>query len=136
VGNFSRDPNTRAADAASKHYVAVRMQQAVPVLDADWNLLEDIRRREFETMGSWIIGDGVPSGNDGFNIVASGNPNDFTIRGGLRIVGGKLTFNDADTSYSTQPNFTNLNLIPPLTALVSITGSSPVMTTKGELIES
>lgn len=119
MGNFSRDPNTQAADAAAKHYVAVRMQQAVPVLDADWNLLEDIRRREFETMGSWFIGDGVPAGNDGFNIIASGNPNDFTIRAGLCIVGGKLTLNDADTSYATQPNFTNPNLTPPLTPLTT-----------------
>jgi Family of unknown function (DUF6519) len=119
MGNYSRDPDARAADAAAKHYVAVRLQQAVPVLDADWNLLEDLRRRELETVAASFIGDGVPAGSDGFHILASANANDFLIRGGLCIVGGKLVVNDADTSYATQPNFGNARLVPPLAALTT-----------------
>jgi hypothetical protein len=119
MGNFSRDPGQRAQDAAAKRYVSVRLQQGVPILDADWNLLEDLRRRETETIATWFIGDGVPVGSDGFHILASGQPNDFTIRGGLCIVGGKLVVNDADTSYATQPNAANSSLVPPLPALAA-----------------
>ena len=39
MGNFSRDtfdPN--------KNYVGVRLQQGVPLVDADWNELNDIIR--------------------------------------------------------------------------------------------
>ena len=119
MGNFSLDPNARAADALAKHYIAVRQQQAVPLLDADWNLLEDLRRSEHESLGQWFIGSGVPAGDDGFSIFPAGLPNDFGIRHGLCLVSGKLTVNDADTRYSTQPNFGNPNLVPPLPALTT-----------------
>ncbi|HZD93955.1 MAG TPA: hypothetical protein VE133_06855, partial [Candidatus Sulfotelmatobacter sp.] len=104
MGNFSNDPQTRLTESAGKQYVGVRMQQAVPILDADWNLLEDLRRREFETMGRWFIGDGAPAGSDAFRILP-GNANDFGIRKGIFIAGGKLTEAAADTTYTTQPNF-------------------------------
>jgi hypothetical protein len=121
MGNFSRDPNARMADAVAKHYIAVRQQQAVPVLDADWNLLDDLRRGELETLGSSFIGDGVPVGSDGFHILALAppQPNDFSIRAGLCIVGGKLTRNDADTTYATLAKFGNPNLVPPLAAMTT-----------------
>lgn len=118
MGNYSRDPGARATDAVAKRYVSVRLQQAVPILDADWNLLEDLRRRELESVAAWFIGDGVPVGSDGFNVLQSGQ-NDFTIRAGLCIAGGKMVVNDRDTTYSTQPNFGNTNLVPPLSALTT-----------------
>jgi hypothetical protein len=37
MGNFSRDTFDKL-----KHYVGVRLQQGVPIVDADWNELEDI----------------------------------------------------------------------------------------------
>jgi hypothetical protein len=117
MGNYSTDPVARLQDATSKHYISVRMQQGVPLLDADWNLLEDLRRRELESFGSWFIGDGVPAGSDGFHIVSSGVDNDFGIRHGLCLLGGKLTVNDVDTTYLKQPNFGNPKLSPSLAAL-------------------
>lgn len=69
MGDFSRDPDLRLRTAREKHYVAVRLQQGVPILDADWNTLDDVRRSETEDYGRWSIGDGVPFGNDGFAIV-------------------------------------------------------------------
>jgi len=118
MGNFSRDPKTRMDDSVSKHYVGVKLQQGVPVLDADWNELEDLRRNEFETLGVWFIGSGVPSGSDGFHIVSVSQPNDFEITKGLCLVNGKIVKNDAVVRYTTQPNFGNLTqaqLVPPLT---------------------
>ena len=48
MGNFSRNPLDRLKDSQAKHYVGVRLQQGVPLLDADWNELEDLRRLELE----------------------------------------------------------------------------------------
>jgi hypothetical protein len=120
MGNFSNDPQARLTESVNKRYVGVRMQQAVPVLDADWNLLEDLRRNELETVGSWFIGDGVPAGNDGFDIFAVAGANDFGIRNGLCVVSGKLTRNFADTTYGTQPNFGS-GVTPPIVALTTPT---------------
>jgi hypothetical protein len=68
MGNFSRDPAARLADAVAKRYVGVRMQQGVPLLDADWNELEDLRKHEVQSLVHRFIGDGVPAGNDGFRV--------------------------------------------------------------------
>ena len=40
----------------------------MPIVDADWNELEDIRKYELETFIKWFVGNGVPLGNDGFKI--------------------------------------------------------------------
>ena len=70
MGDYSRDPQTRLDEAVAKHYVGVRLQQGVPLLDADWNELEDLRRHELASLVARFIGDGVPSGNDGFRAEA------------------------------------------------------------------
>lgn len=122
MGNFSQDPKARAADAVAKRYVGVRLQQAVPLLDADWNLLEDLRRRELEILGGQFTGNGVPTGDDGFAIFPVSDPNDFGLRRGVCLVSGKLAENPADARYTTQPNFGNTGLdqpLPPLTTPTS-----------------
>src|SRR5215207_4039206 len=63
-----------------KHYVGVRLQQGVPIVDADWNELEDIRRYELQAFLKWFVGDGVPAGNDGFRIKAMSGGGVGTIR--------------------------------------------------------
>jgi hypothetical protein len=65
TGNFSR--GQRTFDRL-KHYVGVRLQQGVPIVDEDWNELEDIRREELRVFLKWFVGDGVPKGNSGFRI--------------------------------------------------------------------
>ena len=67
---------------ALKRYVGVRLQQGVPIVDADWNELEDTRRFELRAFLKWYVGDGVPEGNDGFRIVGTGQPNSFSVRRG------------------------------------------------------
>ncbi|SET51822.1 hypothetical protein SAMN05216326_13222 [Nitrosomonas marina] len=69
MGDYSRDPFGRLMDAASKHYVGVRLQQGVPILDSDWNELEDLRKHEVSEFVGRFFGDGVPDQNDGFRIV-------------------------------------------------------------------
>jgi len=62
-------------------YVNVRLQQGVPIVDADWNEQDDVRKFELRAFLKWFVGDGVPEGNDGFRIVG-GLANDFTIAAG------------------------------------------------------
>jgi hypothetical protein len=119
MGNFSNDPQARLTESLGKHYVGVRMQQAVPVLDSDWNLLEDLRKHELESFGIWFIGSGVPTGSDGFAIFSVAAANDFGIRQGTCLAGGRLTENSADVTYATQPNFGAPDVFPPIAALTT-----------------
>src|SRR5947208_16801599 len=68
---------------ALRRYVSVRLQQGVPIVDADWNEKEDIRRFEVRAFLKWFVGSGVPSCNNGFSIVGAGVANDFTISAGI-----------------------------------------------------
>ncbi len=97
MGNFSRstfDPK--------KHYVSVRLQQGVPLVDADWNEMEDIRQHEFETFLKSIVGAGVPAHDTGFQIQAVDSDNDFLIKAGMCIVNGQIVVNEQDLHYSEQ----------------------------------
>jgi hypothetical protein len=66
-----------------KQYVAVRLQQGVPIVDADWNEADDVRRFELRAYLKWFVGDGVPEGNHGFRIAGTGASDDFIITGRL-----------------------------------------------------
>lgn len=126
MGNFSRDTFDRL-----KHYVGVRLQQGVPIVDADWNEMDDVRRYELRTFLRWFVGDGVPQGNDGFAVQAAAETNDFRIRGGNGtadgagriLLAGWEVINESDLRYTQQPLFNNAALaaewgvdpLPPLT---------------------
>ena len=69
----------------------VRLQQGVPIVDADWNELDDIRKFEMRAFVKWFIGDGIPDGNDGFRIDAIGAPDDFIVRAGGSTPAGGAT---------------------------------------------
>ncbi|MBI4670723.1 MAG: Ig-like domain-containing protein, partial [Chloroflexi bacterium] len=100
-GNFSNQ-NHDTFDAA-KHFIGVRLQQGVPLLDRDWNELEDTRRHFEWTLRKYFIGNGAPKGIDGFKVEAT-NPasNDFMIRAGRCMVEGYDVANESDTRYSQQ----------------------------------
>lgn len=67
-----------------KRYISVRMQQGVPLVDADWNESSDVQKFELQAFIKWFIGDGVPVGCDeAFYIVGTGAINDFSIRAGV-----------------------------------------------------
>lgn len=117
MGNFSRDTFkltnvmhqliTGETVTDPRHYVGVRLQQGVPLVDADWNELEDIRRHELELIIRDAIGDGVPGQGDGFTIGPVEEDNDFAIQAGMLVLGGWQVINLSIISYSQLPRFYN-----------------------------
>lgn len=90
-GNFSNDRTDTFEE--KKRYIGVRLQQGVPLLDRDWNELEDIRRYEEMITRKHYIGDGTP--DDGFKISAcSPETNDFLIGKGHCMVDGYQVVNE------------------------------------------
>lgn len=86
MGNFSRDTFN-----PEKGYVGVRLQQGVPLVDADWNELNDVIRHEVYVLGSaWS--DGVLPGEYSFEVVPYSSdpplPNDFSYVPGWALLGG------------------------------------------------
>ncbi|MHC4704164.1 MAG: hypothetical protein ACYTFQ_26690, partial [Planctomycetota bacterium] len=57
-GDFSN--NGKDTFDESKQYIGIRLQQGVPLLDRDWNELEDIRRYFERMLRRRYIGDGTP----------------------------------------------------------------------------
>ena len=114
MGNFSRNTFDRL-----KRYVSVRLQQGVPLIDADWNEMDDIRRSELRTFIKWFIGDGMPansngSRNDAFLIAAMPTPtiDNFRILVGSSssglganrsLVDGVEVFITQDIEFKAQP---------------------------------
>jgi hypothetical protein len=98
-----------------RRYVSVRLAQGVPLVDADWNESEDIRRFELRAFVRWFVGDGIPLGNDGFRIGGIGGAGsrvDFRIMAGggaapmaagRMFVDGLEAFIVADTLFTAQP---------------------------------
>ena len=105
---YSRD--TFEEFAKTRHYVSVRIKQGVPLVDADLNELEDLRRYELRSFLRWFVGDGAPNANNGFRLIPSGDPNDLTIMGGdgtpegsgRCLVDGMEVLNPADIAFSAQ----------------------------------
>jgi hypothetical protein len=104
-GNFSNDG--KDTFDPRKKYVGVRLQQGVPLLDRDWNELEDIRRYEEAMLRRWYIGNGSP--DDGFKISAvEPEANDFKIVAGRCLVDGFEAVNEKDLLYSEQDGVAEL----------------------------
>jgi len=103
-----------------KHYVGIRLQQGVPLLDADFNEMDDIRRVELETILARAIGSGVPAGSDGFRIRQHvSNNNNFNIEPGLLFVDGWLAYNPTRVDYAAQPHRSSPGIAPALPPLDS-----------------
>jgi hypothetical protein len=103
-GNFSNDKNDTFDPA--KGYVGIRLQQGVPLLDRDWNELEDIRRYEMMSLRKNYVGNGSP--DDGFRIAAADPASsDFKIMAGRCLVDGFEAVNKPSAQdhifYSEQP---------------------------------
>ena len=134
MGNISRDSfketqNTlndlrslvSPAQQKPRHYVSIRLQQGVPVLDADWNEQEDIRRVELEMVLARAVGNGVPAGSDGFHILeANPNADNLLIRAGLLFLDGWLVYNGSDVDYLHQPHRSSSGVAPALPPTLDI----------------
>jgi hypothetical protein len=111
-GNFSNG-GVDTFDAR-RHYVGVRLQQGVPLLDRDWNELEDIRRYFERRTRELNIGGGVPD-TTGFAIRAANPPAaDVLIAAGSCSTGGLDAQNDAEVLFSKQGD---LKVLPPVGAV-------------------
>lgn len=126
MGDFSRDPKQRLIDSVEKQYVGVRLQQGVPVLDADWNESEDLRRWELWSLAKWFVGSGVPENNQGFKVIP-------VINGGINTVilvankanpdGSSLLINRATSTAADILGFSDAN------SSANIIGSAPARLT-------
>src|SRR3954447_25295815 len=87
----------------AKGFIGVRLQQGVPLLDRDWNELEDIRRHVERTLREEYVGEGVPDG-EGFQVTAPTfpAPNDVLIGAGHCSVAGYDVWQAMSSPFSAQ----------------------------------
>lgn len=101
AGNFSN--NGVDTFDATRRYHGIRLQQGVPLLDRDWNELEDIRRYAEWTLRSDYLGEGAPD-DTAFAIQAPAfaAAADVVITAGRYSVGGYDVWNEQDVLFSEQ----------------------------------
>ena len=81
MGNFSR--NTYAPQ---KQYVAVRLEQGVPLVDADWNEGQDVTRNElYDGLRAFAPNSAL---RGGLVVTPAGPGNDIFLSPGVAVVGG------------------------------------------------
>ena len=113
MGNFSKDPDDMLADGLFKGYVRVLIEQGVPVLDRDLNLMQDLIWAAARSIAARYIGDGVAAGSEGFAILPiSGQTKDFRILAGFALVNGIEVFNPKAITYTEQPGVPALTIPP------------------------
>lgn len=111
MGRFSRDTYKllKQPDGAGfvRDYRNVRLQMGVPLVDADWNELEDIRKHELRSLVAGVVGSGLPTGSNGFEIYQITNDTNnqrptFKIRAGSILVDGMMVTNPTDIAFEAQ----------------------------------
>jgi hypothetical protein len=76
MADYSMSPLDLLVASRKKDYVGLHVEQGVPVLDRDLNLLHDLIAATVREIVTSYIGNGSPAGVDGFRIEALGNPAD------------------------------------------------------------
>ncbi|WAS91046.1 hypothetical protein [Nannocystis punicea] len=114
MGNFSRDPDEVLATNLAKGYVGVRIEQNVPLLDRDVNLLGDLVGANLRKIIQGYVGDGVAPGDDGSFQITAANPQgtDLLIGAGIMLVGGLQARAGVTSSYAGQVGAPLLTLPP------------------------
>ncbi|WP_350497806.1 IPT/TIG domain-containing protein [Accumulibacter sp.] len=116
MSDFSRSPLDLLVASQQKGYVGLHIEQGVPLLDRDLNLLHDLITATVRSVITRYIGNGIPAGADGFAIQALPAPADnldFRIGAGAAgpgtcLVDGIEVTIPADISYTAQAG------VPPL----------------------
>lgn len=113
MGNFSKEPLDTLVNNLNKGYVGLHVEQGVPVLDRDLNLLTDLISATVRAVISRYIGNGIAAGSEGFIISAVPADNDFRILAGPAgpgacLVGGMEVTIEADLNYSDQAGLPGL----------------------------
>lgn len=108
MSDFSRPPQDVLAANLSKGYVGLHIEQGVPILDRDLNLLNDLITATVRSIVMRYIGSGLASGAQGFAIQAIPAANNFRIAAGTPppgtcLVGGIEVSIAADLNYAAQP---------------------------------
>lgn len=113
MGNFSKEPLDTLVNNLSKGYVGLHIEQGVPVLDRDLNLLTDLISATVRSVISRYIGNGIAAGSEGFNVAAIPADNDLRILAGAAgpgacLVGGIEITLETDINYSDQAGLPGL----------------------------
>jgi hypothetical protein len=131
MADFSQSPLELLQANQQKGYVGIHIEQGVPVLDRDLNLLHDLVSATVRSVITRYIGNGVPAGADGFAVQAlpaAQSSQDFRVAAadsgaGTCLVGGIEVTIPAAITYKSQ-----LPAPPPLTT-PSLAQSDPRMDT-------
>ncbi len=86
MADYSIPPQDQLLANLQKGYVGLHIQQGVPLLDRDLNLLHDLISATMRSLFTRYIGNGIPAGADGFAIQALASPlniQDFGISAGV-----------------------------------------------------
>jgi len=102
MGDFSRSPLKTLEENQKEGYVGLHVEQGVPVLDRDLNLLNDLITATVRSLIQRYIGDGNAHEDDGFAIEAIPAANDFRICPGHCLVGGHEVILGEETTYMKQ----------------------------------
>jgi hypothetical protein len=110
MSDFSKSPLDMLIENQKKGYVGIHIEQGVPILDRDLNLLNDLITATVRSVVSRYIGNGISAGADGFEIQAlpaGQNSQDFNILTsdsgvGSCLVNGLEVKIDAPTTYKSQ----------------------------------
>ena len=106
MGNFSKDPFDELRRSREQGYVGLHVEQGVPLLDRDLNLLADLVSSTTREILARHLGDGVAERDDAFAIEGMPAENDLRIAappgGGACLVGGVQVTIDAPRTYAGQ----------------------------------
>ncbi|MFD0522068.1 hypothetical protein [Paractinoplanes durhamensis] len=70
MSDFSMSPLEVLLANRRNGYVGLHIEQGVPLLDRDLNLLQDLLVAGMRSLFTRYVGEGVPAGTDGFRISA------------------------------------------------------------------
>ncbi|MFJ9036652.1 IPT/TIG domain-containing protein [Streptomyces sp. NPDC102406] len=119
MADYSQSPLELLLANQQKGYVGIHVEQGVPVLDRDLNLLQDLISATVRAVISRYVGNGAAAGANGFAVQAlptGQNGQDFLIAAGdaggpgSALVGGVEVVIPAAVTYRSQPG------LPALTA--------------------